>query len=1204
MGIAQKKVGFAIVGFPSTRVFLAPLASRPAETSSMLPPFRQVCGLPGPLLTLLLTLCVGILPLRLCGAEGSLRPFALVAGVAEATLETFSEQADVPVVYPLGDVRGVATHAVHGRFAPREALERLVAGTGLEVTRDEKTGAFVVKRGRPVPSLAESARGVDPVGSAKPPPSTMKKNPLGVLGAWLALALGAAPAASAADGPTGMIEGRVFNATSGSYLNNARVTVDGSKTEVFTNDQGEYRITAAPVGQTRVVALFSGLQAQAATVTVVAGQVAKQDFSLTRAGTVTETRDGKVVQLSEFVVGASREINAADIAINEQRYAANIKNVVDADAFGDAGEGNLGEFIKFVPGVTVNYSSFDARTISVRGMPSHTTPILVDGNPFASAASSGSTRDVEVGGLMMNNISRVEVSKTPTPDSPANSMGGTVNVVNKSAFDRSRPIFTYRLSAIANSNWLSLKEYPGGQPQSTGRRVLPGVDFSYIAPISKTFGITVNGFYTQRYSGTQMSQPIWRPGNGASNFGTADNPFLNGHTVNDQPTHWERLSIGTSFDWKIGRYGTLTVGTQFSSADMHQNIEQWATSLTGTTSTARPVAYDSTFAQSAAGAASSVLTTNARRKTDRTSHSSLKYRHNGLVWKLDGGGFFSRSTNTYRDVDFGFFSTAQTRLRAITLRYDDINTVRKGPGSYVATTAAGAPVDLFALDQYLLQTGESNQLSSLDALVGAHLNARRSLDLRIPVQFRAGVDVRRQDRDIRVNDPVWTFVGPDRVANTADDLASRYDVIDDNYSRANAPFDLPRFQRPSPYKLYQLFKAHPEYFRYEEASFLNTSTAGSRKLTETISSSYVRGDTKLFNNRLLLVGGVRYERTRDDGYGRLNDIRATYQQDANGNLIRDAAGRPIRITTNAVELAKLQYKDRGAHALREYGNFYPSFNGTYIITDNLQARIAYAKTIGRPNFNEIIPNTSVTDPTAAEGNRTITVVNSGLKPWMADNYDVSLEYYFERSGRVSIGAFQKDIKDFFGSTRSPATPEQLASFGLNEEYLDYEIITKQNVGNAKVTGIDFDYQQPLSFLPKWAGGTLAFFNVTKTHLEGNSTANFNGFTRESINWGLSISRPRFNLKLTWNYRGRQRLEQITGTGVPPGTYTYNPQYLTLNVNAEYRFSRRLAAFTVIRNIENRPLIQERYGSVTPEYAHISNYQNLGSQISLGLKGEF
>ena len=133
---------------------------------------------------------------------------------------------------------------------------------------------------------------------------------------------------------------------------------------------------------------------------------------------------------------------------------------------------------------------------------------------------------------------------------------------------------------------------------------------------------------------------------------------------------------------------------------------------------------------------------------------------------------------------------------------------------------------------------------------------------------------------------------------------------------------------------------------------------------------------------------------------------------------------------------------------------------------------------------------------------------------------------------------------------------------------------------------------------------MGFFNVTKTHLEGESTANFSGFTRESINWGLSLSRPRYSVKLTWNLRGTQRLASVTGAGVPPGTYTYMPEYLTLNVNAEYRFSRRVAAYAVIRNIENKPLITEIYGPGTPRYARISNYQNLGSQISVGIKGEF
>ncbi len=1031
------------------------------------------------------------------------------------------------------------------------------------------------------------------------------KSTLAAIAGWFALALSPVTATHAADStlPTGTVEGRVLNATSGAYLNNARVTVPGTTLEAFTGESGDFRLAPVPAGEAKIVVTFTGLQAQAATVTVASGSVVRRDFNLTRTGSPAEPRPDSVTQLDPFLVATNREMNAADIANHEQRHAANFKSVVDADAFGDAGEGNLGEFIKFIPGVTVNYSSFDARTISVRGMPSDTTPILVDGNPVASAASSGSTRDIEVGGLMMNNISRVEVSKTPTPDSPANSMGGTVNVVNKGAFDRTKPLFTYRLSAVMNSHWLTLRELPGGQPESTGRRILPGADFSYIAPFSKTFGITLNGFFTRRYSGTQMSQSQWRPSGASSAFGTAENPFLNGHIVNDQPTHWTRYSIGTTFDWKLGRRDMLSIGTQFTSADMHQNIEQWATSLTGTSSV-RPLGYDATFAQSANGAGSSVLTTNARRKTDRTWHSSLKYRHTGSVWQVDGGAAYSRSSNTYRDTDFGHFSSARTQARNLNLRYDAINTVRSGPGTVTATTTAGVPVDLHSLASYTLVSAGANRLTSSDAVASAHLNARRDLNLRLPLQLRSGLNIRRQDRDIRGETPSWTFVGPDGIALTADDSVARYDLIDPVYSTANAPFHLAPFQRPSPYKLWQLYKSNPAYFRFDEAGDINSSSAASRKIVETISAAYLRADLRLFRDRLALTGGVRFERTTDAGEGRLADIRATYQQDAQGNLIRDAAGRPIRVTTNAVELARLQYKERGAQARRDYSDFYPSLNATWHFTSNLQARAAIARTIGRPNFNEIIPNITITDPAATETNRTITVVNTGLQPWSANNFDLALEYYFERSGRLAVSGFRKDISDFFGTTRTDATPELLTSFGLSDDYLDYDIVTKQNVGSARVTGIEFDYQQPLTFFPNWARGTMVFFNLTKTHLEGASTANFSGFTRESVNWGVSLSRPRYNLKLTWNYRGRQRLGQVTGTGVAPGTYSYNPEYLTLNVNAEWRFTRRLAAFTVIRNIANEPLIAETYGVGTPTYARNSNYQNLGSQISLGIKGEF
>lgn len=72
-------------------------------------------------------------------------------------------------------------------------------------------------------------------------------------------------------------------------------------------------------------------------------------------------------------------------------------------------------------------------------------------------------------------------------------------------------------------------------------------------------------------------------------------------------------------------------------------------------------------------------------------------------------------TFTSETGDNGFFARALTRARNLNLRYGDINRVRKGPGTFTftATTTTGAPVDLFSLASYSLQTVDSAQRSTL-----------------------------------------------------------------------------------------------------------------------------------------------------------------------------------------------------------------------------------------------------------------------------------------------------------------------------------------------------------------------------------------------------------------------------------------------------------------------------------------------------------
>ncbi|MEY4813216.1 MAG: hypothetical protein RLZZ162_289, partial [Verrucomicrobiota bacterium] len=224
---------------------------------------------------------------------------------------------------------------------------------------------------------------------------------------------------------TGTIEGRITNPATGGVLENARISVVGSAQETLSDSGGFYRLDGVPAGAAQVRVFFSGFPPASAAVNVAAGQTAQCDFelSLTASGagkTGASPADGSVVKLDDFVVATSREMSAAALAINEQRFAPNMKNVVATDEFGDIAEGNVAEFMKFMPGVNIDYAGGNARDISLNGVPSIYVPVTLDGFGLASAVGGGgggTSRGIGLDQVAINNLSRVEVSFSPTPDS-------------------------------------------------------------------------------------------------------------------------------------------------------------------------------------------------------------------------------------------------------------------------------------------------------------------------------------------------------------------------------------------------------------------------------------------------------------------------------------------------------------------------------------------------------------------------------------------------------------------------------------------------------------------------------------------------------------------------------------------------------------------------------------------------------------------
>ena len=263
---------------------------------------------------------------------------------------------------------------------------------------------------------------------------------------------------------SGVIEGRVVNVTNGQYLSNARVTVEGTQTEALTDPFGQYRIIGVRPGDARVKVPYSGLPSVEATVRVGADGAVTRDFAL--GGGDPAGQFGDLTTLDPFVVASKRDLNNTAIAINDQRTAANVKTVVAAELVGELATDNVAEIMKYLPGVTLDGVS-EASGVQVRGFAATFTTITSNG-ALISSASPDPSRYTSAGDLSANSISRIEVTKVPTPEMPASSLGGTVNFVGKSAFESARPVFKYRVNISAHSDEPNIfKKTPGPRDEKT-----------------------------------------------------------------------------------------------------------------------------------------------------------------------------------------------------------------------------------------------------------------------------------------------------------------------------------------------------------------------------------------------------------------------------------------------------------------------------------------------------------------------------------------------------------------------------------------------------------------------------------------------------------------------------------------------------------------------------------------------------------------
>ncbi len=340
---------------------------------------------------------------------------------------------------------------------------------------------------------------------------------LSVLAAVVASLLGGIRSALGAnDGPpSGAIEGRVFNAASGVALENARITITPGGLAVYSDATGEFRVTGVPTGEVRVGASYVGMAAKTEVVAVTAEAVSRLTLNLVRAGVVGEKSGEQVVELDTFRVSAEREMSAQALAMNEQRAAVNIKNVVAMDEFGNRGDENLGEFLQFLSGVSVTIDGdVGPNGASLRGFSPSFSNVYIDGGSVATAR--GTDRQATTTDVPFSNVSRVEVTKVPTPDQRASGLGGAINLIPSTGFEVRKPVLNYRVSTLFHStNEASIRWKRGPNPDASPRHTVPSANLSYQGPINERFAVTASVYNTWRlnpsYNGVSEFdvQPTW-----------------------------------------------------------------------------------------------------------------------------------------------------------------------------------------------------------------------------------------------------------------------------------------------------------------------------------------------------------------------------------------------------------------------------------------------------------------------------------------------------------------------------------------------------------------------------------------------------------------------------------------------------------------------------------------------------------------------
>ena len=222
----------------------------------------------------------------------------------------------------------------------------------------------------------------------------------------------------------GIISGKIVDENAVS-LPGANIVLDKGNRYTVTDQIGNFEFLNVPEGTYQITVKYLGFETYQNTVTVSSGENSVINITLSE----------KVNEVKEVII-SGQNLRGQARALNQQKNKQNITNVISSDQVGRFPDANIGDALKRVSGITMQNDQGEARNIIIRGLAPTLNSVTLDGDRIPSA--EGDNRNVQMDLIPSDMVSTIEVNKTLTSDMDADAIGGSVNLITRSAPNKER----------------------------------------------------------------------------------------------------------------------------------------------------------------------------------------------------------------------------------------------------------------------------------------------------------------------------------------------------------------------------------------------------------------------------------------------------------------------------------------------------------------------------------------------------------------------------------------------------------------------------------------------------------------------------------------------------------------------------------------------------------------------------------------------